>query len=165
MQPLQSLKDQLSQIVQKGQQQLGQFKEQLQTAASAEVLRARNSNSGAEVQGTRLGPAPVNAETKTHRIKQELNASRINIHGLRRLAFHGVPDAEPALRATVWKVRMGHSVHACMVGAMSRPCMWNTPTRWFGLVGAGPVQHAVLGRALLSPGIPQHGVMFSGPGL
>lgn len=38
-----------------------------------------------------------------HACRQELQASRINIDGLKRLTFHGVPDQDN-LRATVWKV-------------------------------------------------------------
>lgn len=104
MHPLQNLKEHFGQFVQKGQQQLEQLKGQLQTAASIEVLRPHSSVSASQLQASSFGPTVANAEVKTIRIKQELNASRINIHGLKRLTFHGVPDADPTLRATVWKV-------------------------------------------------------------
>ncbi len=47
-------------------------------------------------------------EARVQRFKQELAASRINIHALKRLAFHGVPDRD-GLRITVWKVRAAHA--------------------------------------------------------
>ena len=48
-------------------------------------------------------PYQSGSDWPTHRFKQELQASCINISGLKRLSFHGVP-ASPALRAVVWKV-------------------------------------------------------------
>lgn len=54
--------------------------------------------------GVLLQPPPVHGPPPDalERIKRELNASCINLHQLKRLAFYGLPDSN--LRSTVWKV-------------------------------------------------------------
>lgn len=47
----------------------------------------------------------VPVEARVQRFRQELAASHINIHALKRLTFQGVPDT-PGLRATVWKASL-----------------------------------------------------------
>eukprot|EP00775_Hariotina_reticulata_P013965 gene13965-14079_t len=54
------------------------------------------------------GPRPtVPVEARVSRFKQELLASRINLHELRRLAFQGIPDKD-GLRAMTWKLLLGY---------------------------------------------------------
>jgi hypothetical protein len=73
--------------------------------------RSEQSAGGSE------GPAPAPAAgassvaERVYRFKQELNASHINLHGLKRLAIHGIPDKDN-LRAVVWKVSLALAVPA-----------------------------------------------------
>jgi hypothetical protein len=58
-------------------------------------------------------PRPtVPIEARVSRFKQELLASRINLHELRRLAFQGIPDKD-GLRAMTWKVLDCHAHPHC----------------------------------------------------
>lgn len=55
----------------------------------------------------------VNGDSPSHRsrlrrFEEVLNANRVDLRLLRKLAFHGIPDKD-GLRATAWKV---HSAHA-----------------------------------------------------
>ncbi|KAL6760277.1 RabGAP/TBC protein [Haematococcus lacustris] len=49
----------------------------------------------------------MSTEARVQRFKQELQASHINIHSLKRLAMLGIPE-HANLRATVWKVLLGY---------------------------------------------------------
>ena len=59
------------------------------------VMSLVSSSSSSEPEGRE--------SIRVQRFKQELAGSCINIHALKRLTFHGVPDRDN-LRGTVWKV-------------------------------------------------------------
>ena len=66
---------------------------------------SNSSLGGREASGTSMGAlaVPEPESVRVLRLKQELAGSCINIHALKRLAFHGIPDKDN-LRGTVWKV-------------------------------------------------------------
>lgn len=78
---------------------------------SRSVSGAAASSSGR--MGPAIGPggsAPMTGgiqseDVRLARFQAELRGSTINLHALKRLAFHGIPD-KGNLRATVWKVRV-----------------------------------------------------------
>lgn len=67
-----------------------------------------------------------------NRFRQELNASCINLDGLKRLAFNGIPDRDN-LRAVVWKV-----------GAWE-PCFFDGEGAWVHHGGGHRHQHVKTG--------------------
>lgn len=100
---MQYARELLSQAIKKGEE----LSSNLQFSVPAPALpftRAASSGSGGEggSHAPQGGGASSLAE-RVYRFKQELNASRINLHAVKRLAFHGIPDKDN-LRAIVWKV-------------------------------------------------------------
>eukprot|EP00798_Chlamydomonas_sp_ICE-L_P024704 gene24704-10340_t len=77
---------------------------------SQEVSSSHPRSGGVGPVSTALAQASSSAqpfEARVHRFQQELSASRVNIHAIKRLAFDGIPDHEN-LRATVWKLILGY---------------------------------------------------------
>ncbi len=74
----------------------------LTTVFSAGATAARVSEPDAGTSMSASMP-PEQEPARVLRFKQELMGSCINIHALKRLAFHGIPDSK-GLRAVVWKV-------------------------------------------------------------
>ncbi|KAG2433510.1 hypothetical protein HYH02_012628 [Chlamydomonas schloesseri] len=87
------------------------------SGGSRDVSGGRSiSGAGASSSG-RLGPGPgastsmtggiQSEDVRLARFQAELRGSTINLHALKRLAFHGIPD-KGNLRATVWKLLLGY---------------------------------------------------------
>ncbi|KAG2442314.1 hypothetical protein HXX76_002400 [Chlamydomonas incerta] len=89
------------------------------SGSSRDVSGGRSiSGAGASSSG-RLGPATglggstsmtggiQSEDVRLARLQAELRGSTINLHALKRLAFHGIPD-KGNLRATVWKLLLGY---------------------------------------------------------
>jgi hypothetical protein len=87
-----------------------------------------------------LGPLPSSGVTRSvsgdegrvQRLRQELQASHIDIPRLRALAFQGVPGNSRGLRATVWKVGSWtcckhKSVVPSTLGAVQPSCILPPP--------------------------------------
>ncbi|GAX82972.1 hypothetical protein CEUSTIGMA_g10399.t1 [Chlamydomonas eustigma] len=62
---------------------------------------------GGSDQSTSMASLSEPESIRLQRFKQELSGSCINLHALRRLAFHGVPDRDN-LRAVVWKLLLSY---------------------------------------------------------
>ncbi|GLC38907.1 hypothetical protein PLESTB_000460300 [Pleodorina starrii] len=93
-----------------------QFKGLLNRAKELAVQTAqeigRSGTPDRESPSTGLSPAASlssvqSIEARVGRFKTELRGSHINLHNLKRLAFHGIPDCGN-LRAIVWKLLLGY---------------------------------------------------------
>jgi hypothetical protein len=78
-----------------------------QRANSApQPLEAQSAQASTLLPNANIGSIQ-SVDARVSRFKQELLGSTINVHSLKRLAFHGVPDKD-SLRATVWKLLLGY---------------------------------------------------------
>ncbi|KAG2498137.1 hypothetical protein HYH03_003895 [Edaphochlamys debaryana] len=78
------------------------------TSPSASSRDASQAGSVSANAGTTMTTGAVQSvESRVARFQAELRGSTINIHNLKRLAFHGIPD-HGNLRATVWKLLLGY---------------------------------------------------------
>jgi len=80
----------------------------LTTALSEARSSLMSRQSTGSDSGTALSAVLEHENVRLQRFKQELAGSCINIHALKRLAFHGIPDKDN-LRGLIWKVGMSLS--------------------------------------------------------
>ena len=99
---MQFAKELVTAAIAKGESALGSLPS-ISSLTINPAIRSSSQDGQALPVASTSSAAPI--ENRVHRFKQELAASRINIHGLKRLAFHGIPDKD-GLRAVVWKVSL-----------------------------------------------------------
>ena len=80
--------------------------QELQQRAAAQQLEAQTAQASTLLPSANIGSIQ-SVDARVARFKQELLGSTINLHSLKRHAFHGVPDKD-SLRATVWKLLLNY---------------------------------------------------------
>lgn len=81
-------------------------KELAEEAANKQLARKQDRGVRELLAGLAVtNPSAVQSvDARAQRLKHELACNPINLAGLKRLTFHGIPDNKDHLRGLVWKV-------------------------------------------------------------